>query len=67
MSKADRGFASMNRFRVAEIASMGGIAAHKSGRARTWNKETATEAAHKSVASRRAKKESKVASETRRS
>jgi general stress protein YciG len=39
MSKADRGFASMDKDRRAEISSAGGKAAHRAGKARTWTVE----------------------------
>lgn len=44
MSKRNRGFASMDPEYVKKIASMGGKAAHKSGRAHEWNAEEAAEA-----------------------
>lgn len=43
----DRGFASMTVERQREIASKGGIAAHKTGRAHEWTHEEAKEAGRK--------------------
>ena len=42
-----RGFASMPTWRQREIASMGGIAAHKKGTAYEWTSEKAREAGRK--------------------
>lgn len=45
--KGMRGFASMDPKRQREIASMGGKAAHKSGKAYEWNPEQAKAAGRK--------------------
>jgi general stress protein YciG len=50
-----RGFASMSKERHREIASMGGKAAHASGKAYKWNSETAAEAGKKSGGINRSK------------
>lgn len=42
-----RGFASMSPKRRAEVAALGGVAAHKSGHARTFTPEEAAEAGRK--------------------
>jgi uncharacterized protein len=47
MGKEDRGFASMDRTKVSEIASKGGIAAHLKGTAHEWSREEAREAGRK--------------------
>ena len=47
MSKSKRGFASMDHARRTKIASSGGIAAHKLGRAHTWTTEEARAAGRK--------------------
>jgi general stress protein YciG len=47
MPKEDRGFASMDRARQREIASMGGKAAHAKGLAHEWTSEEAREAGRK--------------------
>ena len=47
MSKADRGFASMDRTKVSEIARKGGAAAHLKGTAHEWSSEEAREAGRK--------------------
>jgi uncharacterized protein len=47
MSKEDRGFASMNPVRQREIASKGGMAAHKKGTAHEWTSDEAREAGRK--------------------
>jgi general stress protein YciG len=53
MSKADRGFASMDRDKQREIASKGGKAAHKAGTAHEWTSEEARDAGRKGgIASR---------------
>ena len=44
MSKADRGFASMDAVKQREIASKGGKAAHVKGTAHEWTSEEAREA-----------------------
>ena len=59
MSKADRGFASMDRTKQREIASKGGRAAHQKGTAHEWTSEEAREAGRKGgMASHRRKQES---------
>jgi general stress protein YciG len=52
-------FERMDPERRREIASEGGKRAHQLGRAYTWNSETARQAALKSAASRKAKKQGK--------
>lgn len=47
MSKADRGFASMDRAKQREIASKGGKAAHAKGTAHEWTPEEAKVAGRK--------------------
>lgn len=47
MSKADRGFASMDAAKQREIASKGGKAAHRKGTAHEWTSEEAREAGRK--------------------
>ncbi len=47
MSKADRGFASMESWRVKEIASKGGKAAHVKGTAHEWTVDEARKAGRK--------------------
>lgn len=47
MSKAKRGFASMDRKRQREIASKGGKAAHAKGTAHEWNAAEASKAGRK--------------------
>lgn len=44
MGKEHRGFASMDRARQREIASLGGKAAHKQGTAHEWTPEEASAA-----------------------
>jgi uncharacterized protein len=44
MSTDKRGFASMDKARQAQIASLGGRAAHKAGTAHRWTSEEAREA-----------------------
>jgi len=44
---AGRGFASMNKERVREIASMGGVAAHAQGKAHVFTSEEAQKAGRK--------------------
>ena len=44
MSKADRGFASMDRVKQREIASKGGKVAHEKGTAHEWTSEEARRA-----------------------
>ena len=66
MSKADRGFASMDPERRREICSKGGYEAHRQKTAHEWTKEEAKAAAAKSLASRmkkRAEKELKKTAE----
>lgn len=52
-----RGFGGMDPARQREIASAGGRAAHRTGRAHTWTTETAREASRKGAMVKRAKKE----------
>lgn len=47
MGKEDRGFASMDRAKVRELASKGGKAAHQKGTAHEWTSEEAREAGRK--------------------
>lgn len=47
MSKADRGFASMDREKQRAIASNGGKAAHVKGTAHEWTSDEAREAGRK--------------------
>ena len=47
MSKEYRGFASMSPEKKREIASLGGIAAHKKGTAHEWTSEEAAKAGRK--------------------
>lgn len=47
MGKEHRGFASMDRVRQREIASLGGKAAHAQKTAHEWTKEEATRAGRK--------------------
>ncbi len=47
MSKADRGFASMDPEKQRRIASKGGKAAHAKGRAHEWTSDTARVAGRK--------------------
>lgn len=47
MSKADRGFASMDPAKQREIASRGGKSAHEKGTAHEWDKEEAAKAGAK--------------------
>lgn len=47
MSKANRGFASMDKTRQKEIASLGGKAAHVKGTAHQWTSTEAREAGRK--------------------
>lgn len=57
MAMKDRGFASMDRAKQRQIASMGGKAAHKKGTAHQWTPEEASVAGRKGgVASHRRKR-----------
>ncbi len=47
MSTSTRGFASMDAAKQREIASKGGIAAHKKGTAHQWSSAAAREAGRK--------------------
>ncbi len=47
MATEDRGFASMDRDKQREIASKGGRAAHKTGKAHEWTREEAQAAGRK--------------------
>ena len=51
--KQRRGFAVMDPARVRAIASLGGIAAHESGRGHQWTPEEAAEAGRKGGAASR--------------
>jgi len=62
MSKADRGFASMDPTLQREIASKGGKMAHVKGTAHEWSRDEAREAGRKGgLAARHRKKEQEVA------
>jgi general stress protein YciG len=52
-----KGFASMDKERMKEVASLGGRAVHAKGTGHQFTSEEAREAAKKSYASRQAKKE----------
>ena len=59
VAKEDRGFASMDRSKQREIASKGGRAAHKKGKANEWTREEAQAAGRKGgLAGQRRQKES---------
>ena len=59
MATEDRGFASMDRDKQREIASKGGRAAHKKGKAHEWTREEAQAAGRKGgLAGQRRLKES---------
>jgi uncharacterized protein len=47
MGKEDRGFASMDKAKQRQIASLGGRAAHQKGRAHEWSSAEAREAGRK--------------------
>jgi general stress protein YciG len=47
MTKADRGFASMDRVKQRAIASKGGKAAHEKGTAHEWTSDEARKAGHR--------------------
>lgn len=51
--KSKRGFASMSKEQRRKIASMGGTAAHRAGRAHQFTSEEARLAAVKSIAARK--------------
>jgi uncharacterized protein len=53
----NRGFASMDRTRQAELASKGGKKAHALGKAHTWTKESARAAGLKGAEANRLKRE----------
>lgn len=55
-TKSRRGFASMTRERVAEIAAKGGKAAHAAGRAHEFTSDKAREAGRKGGAAAHAKR-----------
>lgn len=57
MAISDRGFASMDRTKQAEIASKGGKKAHALGKAHTWDKESARIAGRKGAEVRRQQRE----------
>jgi len=62
MSKADRGFASMDPTLQREIASKGGKMAHVKGTAHEWSRDEAREAGRKGgLAARHRKQEQEVA------
>lgn len=63
-TKAPRGFAAMDSQRQREIASQGGKAAHRSGKAHQFSPEEARAAGAVSHASRRAQAASRSAMET---
>lgn len=65
MAIEDRGFASMDPKRQAEIASKGGKAAHEKGTAYKFTSEAARKAAAASAAARRLRKEAREASRER--
>lgn len=52
--KSRKGFASMDPERQRQIASEGGKAAHRNGKAHEWNSQTAAEAGRKRHAKQRA-------------
>lgn len=64
MSKADRGFASMDKKRQREIASMGGVKAHAMGTAHEWTSEEAREAGRKGGMASHRRKQAETAAET---
>lgn len=53
MSKAERGFASMDHTKQREIASKGGKAAHQKGTAHEWTRAEAREGGRKGGLTRR--------------
>lgn len=57
MAISDRGFASMDRTKQAEIASKGGKKAHALGKAHQWTKESARIAGRKGAEANRRKRE----------
>lgn len=59
MSIKNRGFASLDPARRAEIASLGGKAAHASGMAHVWTTETARAAGRKGAAANARKRAEK--------
>ena len=65
MATEDRGFASMDRNKLREIASKGGKAAQQKGTAHEWTSEEAREAGRKGgMASHRRKQEQQQPSST---
>jgi len=60
MTKADRGFGSMDRTKQREIASKGGKAAHALGTAHKWTREEARVAGRKGVIARRSQDSSAI-------
>ena len=57
MSNADRGFAGMPPEKRRRLASMGGTAAHKKGRAHEWTTEEARMAGRKGGAAPRSERQ----------
>jgi uncharacterized protein len=64
MSKADRGFASMDPTKQREIASKGGRAAHLRGTAHEWSSEEAREAGRKGGVASHRKHQHEIAQES---
>jgi len=60
MSKASRGFASMSPEKRRRLASLGGTAAHKLGRAHEWTTEEARTAGRKGGASPRSERQERA-------
>ena len=60
-TKQLRGFAVMDPQRQREIASQGGITAHREGRAHKWSSAEAREAGRKSGLARKAKHDARKA------
>lgn len=61
MATKDRGFASMDKAKQREIASIGGKAAHLKGTAHQWTQEEAREAGRKGGLSRKRRAEREAA------
>lgn len=59
--KSLRGFASLSPERRSEIASLGGLTAHKMGRAHQWTPAEAAEAGRKGGSARAAAKQQRAA------
>jgi general stress protein YciG len=66
MAKEDRGFASMDKGKQREIASMGGKAAHAKGLAHEWTPEEAREAGRKGGTAARDRRAAAAAQPDRR-